>query len=316
MLHHKYTDANLRLDHLKGKDAYLARYLQTACLNQNFCFFLANLERTISGGCDEDTYDPYDHYGGRRGYNWRNDDDDGGDDDEDDDGSSSRSDETGSSGEELGEYHEISDIYKTSLALRTFYRADGQLLAKGISIKEVDIVQDGVFDRNPDSEDYEGYTGNAGASATHTYRNSCMVIMPQQFQTHFLLGHARKAAKSDSWSPGDVEMEAWIAPQIEELRLDPAADERRVELARTCELIVAECKVLQQEPGSTGFYRSRSPSLSSTAPGLVARAALQLKQPSLFMSSTEVAKKGLPIEVYRPLGEMLSEVSMVEWQEW
>ena len=300
MLDHKYTDANLRLDHLKGQDAYLARYLQTACLDQDFCFFLANLERTISGGCEE-SYDPYDHYGGRRGYNWRN---------EDSEGSSDS--ETGSSAE-LGEFHELDDIYDTSLKLRTFYRANGQLLAKGIPIKEVDIVQDNVFDRNPDSEDYEGFTGNAGASATHTYRNSCIVIMPLQYQTPFLLGHAKKATNGGRWSlryvEDDVNMEAWIVPQIEELR-SKSADQRR-ELAQTCELILTECKALQQE---TGF--SRNSSLSKTAPGLVARAALQLKEPSLFKLSATVGKDILPIEVYRPFGEMLSEVSIVQWQEW
>ncbi|KAL8790514.1 MAG: hypothetical protein Q9195_006345 [Heterodermia aff. obscurata] len=309
MLHHKYTDANLRLDHLKGKDAYLARYLQTACLNQDFCYFLANIERTISGGCEDETYDPYDHYGGRRGYNWHD------EDDEDDVSSSSNSDETGSSGTELDQYHELSDIYDTSLTLRTLYRASGQLLANKIPIEELDIVQDDVFDRNPDSEAYEGFTGNAGASATHTYRNSCIVIMPRQSQTPFLLGHAKRAETTDRWNHGDVEMEAWIAPQIEELSSGPAANKRRVELAQTCELIVAECNALQQKPGSTALYRTGSPSLSNTAPGLVARAALQLKQPLLFKSSVMVAKESLPIEVYRPFGEMLGQVSIVEWRE-
>ena len=313
MLGHKYTDANLRLDHLKGKDAYLARYLQTACLDQDFCFFLANLERTVSGGCEE-SYDPYDHYGGRRGYNWRN------DDDEDNEGSSSGNDETGSSGADLDEYHELHDIYDTSLKLRTFYRANGQLLAKGIPIKEVDIVQDNVFNRNPDSEDYEGHTGNAGASATHTYRNSCIVIMPRQFETPFLLSHAKKGTKRGRWglrnTEEDVEMEAWIAPQIEELRLEPAIDQRRADLAQTCELILSECKALQQEAGSPAFFVNRSSSLSNVAPGLVARAALQLKQPSLFKLATTVAKDILPTEVYRPFGEMLGEVSIVQWQEW
>lgn len=310
MLDHKYTDANLRLDHMKGKDAYLARYLQSACLDQDFCFFLANLERTISGGC-EDTYDPYDHYGARRGYNWHSD-----DDEEDNDELSSNSDETGSSGTGLDDYHELGDIYDTSLTLRTFYRANGQLLAKGIPLKEVDIVQEDPFDRNPDSEDYEGFTGNAGASATHTYRNSCIVIMPRQFQTPFLLDHAKKAAMGNYQSRGDVEMEAWLAPQIEELRSKPAEEKQRAELAQTCELIVTECKALQQKANPTGFSMTRSSSLSNTALGLVARAALQLKQPTLFKSSTTVAKESLPIEVFRPFGELLGEANVLQWQEW
>lgn len=188
MIDHKYTDANLRLDHLKGKDAFLTRYLQATCQDQAFRFSLANVEHTKSGGC-EDTYDPYDHYGGRHGYDWENYNDD-------DEASTSDGDgDSGSSGSALDTYHELEELYDTSLRLRTFYRANGQLLAKGIPIKEMNIVQEDPFDRAPDSEDYEGFTGNAGASAAHTYRKSCIVIMPRQHQTAFLLDHATNASK-------------------------------------------------------------------------------------------------------------------------
>ena len=307
MLDHKYTDANLRLDHLKGKDAFLARYLQAACQDQNFHFFLANLEHTKSGGC-EDTYDPYDHYGGRRGYNWNDDDDNDESSASDGDGESSLSD----SG--LNDYHELEELYDTSLTLRTFYRANGQLLAKGIPVKEVDIVQDDPFDRAPDSEDYEGYTGNAGASATHTYRSSCIVIMPREQQTAFLLNHAINAAKERYSGQGDVDMEAWLGTEIEELKAQPVDHSRRVDLFRTCELIVKACKAVQEAPSTSLSWREPS-SLSDSALGLVARVALQLRRPALFQSASQAVKECLPMEICRPFGKLLGQ-SDIDTSRW
>lgn len=49
---------------------------------------------------------------------------------------------------------------------------DGHVLGQGITIQEDDDGQEDPFERDPDDEDYEGYTGNAGASATHWYRDT------------------------------------------------------------------------------------------------------------------------------------------------
>ena len=53
MLEHNYTEANLRFDHLKGHDRVRAHCLQEVCRKQGFSLFLANLERMISGSCEE-----------------------------------------------------------------------------------------------------------------------------------------------------------------------------------------------------------------------------------------------------------------------
>ena len=49
---------------------------------------------------------------------------------------------------------------------------DGTLLAKDIALSEVNLVQDNIFDRDPDREDYEGYMGNSGPDATHFYHHT------------------------------------------------------------------------------------------------------------------------------------------------
>ncbi|KAL8754296.1 MAG: hypothetical protein Q9199_004440 [Rusavskia elegans] len=196
MLDHKYTDANLRSDHLKGKHAQQFRNLQAACENLDIDILLANVEYTKEGSCEE-RYDPYDHYGRRRGYNWKS--------DYDDDDGSAESDGGSGYGSEIGNYHELAEVFDNSLRLRTFYRANGQLLALDIDIEAENIVQDDTFDRAPDKEDYEGYTGNAGASATHFYRNSCIVIMPRQNMVPFLLEHAKN---------GFVSIDDWLGPMM------------------------------------------------------------------------------------------------------
>jgi hypothetical protein len=53
MLDHKYTDANLRLNHLKGRDAVLANALMRALPGSECIFFLANVELVVDGGCEE-----------------------------------------------------------------------------------------------------------------------------------------------------------------------------------------------------------------------------------------------------------------------
>lgn len=59
MLDHAYFEANICLDHLKGKDQLRARYLVEACRDQDFCFYLAHFEFSKSGSCDSDAESGY-----------------------------------------------------------------------------------------------------------------------------------------------------------------------------------------------------------------------------------------------------------------
>lgn len=301
ILEHKYTDANLRSDHLKGKDAHQFRALQLACQDQGMLLFLANLEHSKDGSCEE-YYDPYDHYDGRRGYHWKD------DDEEDEDEDNEDRNEGGSSCSELSEYHELQEVFDTSITLRTFYRANGQQLASGIPINADDIVQDDPFDRAPDKEDYEGYTGNAGASATHFYRNSCIVIMPSERYAGFLVDHAKN---------GEVDMEAFIGTMIEDVRQRPEDARLRDELTETCQYLmtVYKAKIKEEQAGNQIYGRRKSSAVSDEALGFVAKAALQLKQPALFESAAAAAKESLPMVVYPALGKTLAEVNLEPWRK-
>ena len=145
-LDHKYTEANLSLNRLKSLDKLRAGYLRDACAKAGICFYLASMERSMSGCCDEDDDGGYGRYGGCGGYGRRRCDPD--------------------------DYHIIEELTEESLALKRLVEADGHFFAEDVSVSEDDIAQEDPFERSPDEEDYEGYTGNAGASATHWYRDT------------------------------------------------------------------------------------------------------------------------------------------------
>lgn len=54
LFEHQYTDASLCYAGLKGKDQQVASHLREACDEFGVCLYLANLDKTVSGGCDDE----------------------------------------------------------------------------------------------------------------------------------------------------------------------------------------------------------------------------------------------------------------------
>ncbi|KAI0448745.1 hypothetical protein F5B21DRAFT_496537, partial [Xylaria acuta] len=69
-LDHKYSQASLRIDHLKGRDRAVGQTLQGACTRNGWYLFLCNATKSRS---DADY-----HYGGYEGYGYYSDDEDEG----------------------------------------------------------------------------------------------------------------------------------------------------------------------------------------------------------------------------------------------
>lgn len=136
-LDYQYTDASLSLQTLKGEDRVKAEFLREACADAGVCFYLASMEHTKYGSVENNFYD---------------------DDSEEDDSA---------------HHHALEDVIEEHLSLKRIVDLRGHLLARNVAINEEDIVEEDPFDgRDPDREDYEGYTGNAGASATHWYHDT------------------------------------------------------------------------------------------------------------------------------------------------
>ena len=119
------------------------------CSQVGVGFYLASMERTEYGPCDED------YHKHRYGYGYH-------DSEEDEDGDEDRT---------SSATHALEEVLEESIQLKRMIDLDGSLIARDISIQEEDIVQEDPFSRDPDKEDYEGYTGNAGASATDFYHD-------------------------------------------------------------------------------------------------------------------------------------------------
>ncbi|KAF9633731.1 hypothetical protein BFW01_g4625 [Lasiodiplodia theobromae] len=174
ILEHQYTDANLGFDSLKGQDAAKVRALRESCQDGNFCCLLANLHREVWGACVAE-----DPWPGRVHHNT------------DMSGALSR-----------GDFHVIDQDEEITTKLNHVLDQDGTWVGEEIPISEdAEIIQFKPFRRDPDDEDFMGYTGNEGAQATHTYRDSVVVVMPRPHLAKFLLGRYLDESRYWKWSP-------------------------------------------------------------------------------------------------------------------
>ena len=128
LLDHKYTEASLSLDRLKGIDSVRVHRVAVLAENYNFRCYLASVEKVVFGGAEEFS--------------------------------------------RFGDPHEIFDVCESTLELKRMVDLDGKVVETDVPVDEEDFVQDMPFDREPDEEDYQGYTGNEGAETTHWYRST------------------------------------------------------------------------------------------------------------------------------------------------
>lgn len=175
LLEHKYTQSNLSIESLKHADRLRAKELLSICDDYGFTLYLANLEREVMGQADENDYS--------HAFSENSEDEDEDEDDEDDK-SSQYSDGSG------GSYHRIWDVCDESITLTRVVDAEGHEVFKDIPIEENDIVQVRPFKRKPNKSEYEGYTGNERASATHWYKDTVRSMRLNSLMfAHSQLGH-------------------------------------------------------------------------------------------------------------------------------
>jgi hypothetical protein len=163
ILQHQYTDASLRLNALKPVDMVAARALQEVSNETDCTLFLASCEREVYGACEDEYEDHDEHYGYGCGYD---------EEDEDEDENETELWPEFSS-RVTRSFHPISEVCDEKLLFKRVVDLDGITVAKHFLIDEEDFLADSPFeDRDPDDEDYSGFTGNEGVSATHWYRDS------------------------------------------------------------------------------------------------------------------------------------------------
>lgn len=176
-LEHRYTQDGLTIDALKGVDRARAEVLFEAAEQAGCVAHLALITLWQSGSA-EGGYDEYSYgYGRGRGYHVS-------DDEEDED-----YDET------AGQY-EMGEVYESSLTADHWSDREGKKVLLGeIRLSEDEIVADELLSESePNSEDFEGYTGNAGMTLERWYHRAAVVIWPEARHFHVLCGAGTDAA--------------------------------------------------------------------------------------------------------------------------
>ena len=165
LLEHEYSEKGLAYDALKGVDRAKAYVLFEAARQADCDAYLALATYWQSGSAessDDDDYG-YGRHSRRRRYQY----DDYGDDDDGAD-------------EDGGSQHEMGEIFDESLSVAHLSDAEGNRLAVAqLPLHKPEIVSETPLgEGEPDAEEFEGFTGNAGMTLDRWYRHAAIVLWP------------------------------------------------------------------------------------------------------------------------------------------
>lgn len=91
-----------------------------------------------------------------------------------------------------GGFRAIEDIVEESLKLTRVVDTDGNVIVTDLNVGEEEILQKEFYeDRHPDEHEYGGWTGNAGATSTHWYKDSVLVLVPNEYIVDVFLAQDR-----------------------------------------------------------------------------------------------------------------------------
>ena len=168
MLDHSYTEANLALRNLKGSDQARAHALLAAAEEAGFTAHLALVTFHQSGELDDDDH----HNRRRRRY-----------DDDDDEESTAGT---------MGEIYE-EDLTISQWRDKRDRKADlGTYLIDNDALVSKETI--GVGD--PDQQESEGYTGNAGCTMDYWYRRAAIVLWPAEDHENILCQYNFRGASA------------------------------------------------------------------------------------------------------------------------
>ena len=281
ILEHEYSQANLSLRHLKGKDQLRAHYLAEACQDQGFCLFLAHFEYSRLGSVDEDEDNPY----------WAN------------------------NLSDAADFHEFIEEFESNWKLLTVFQSDGKQIAEDVALEEEDILENPDFTGiAPDDEECDGWTGNEGCTATHFYHRTCVVILPRTRRLDLLsqaeminikeyvvtlLGEMEdkklfKESQEELTKLCEMVIGAKMMPQ--KSREEPARDPYSYSWQR-------------EEPEIKGLSRVSDEELA-----FVAGAAVRFNRPDLLEKAARAVSRMFPVDLFQDLGKVLVKRDISLWR--
>ncbi|TVY44089.1 hypothetical protein LOCC1_G004493, partial [Lachnellula occidentalis] len=256
LFEHQYTDASLCYNGLKGHDRQVASHLREACNEFGFCIYLANLEHTVTGGCDGDDYD--DDWGYDGG---------GGD----------------------GEIHAITDEIERDTSLKRVVELDGTEVAKDLTFDEGTLIQaDALADADPDDEDYSGFTGNEGVSTTHFYHRTVAILIPRSHRIELFLDpdtRPRITYLQSGKEPQKPRVLEWI-DRLSAKNIQVTNDQsNREDLKQICKMVIRHTTTWKSKPAPIAAWRAEVAPFSDEVLMRVVTLSLELDDQSLFVGA-------------------------------
>ncbi|KAF9879326.1 hypothetical protein CkaCkLH20_02869 [Colletotrichum karsti] len=181
-LDHEYSEANISKAAMKGRDHELVQVLDDLSTELEFDIFLAGLERREEGSVE--------YYGEKyNGYRYRNDysDEEDGWDDEDEG------------------WHELQEVFMEEERAKFIVGTNGRPVLRDVRLEEDRFLDSETFFQDGDQEeDYQGFMGNSGPSATHWYRVTAVLLVPRVKVVSFLRSHLDEGKNHRLYSDGYV----------------------------------------------------------------------------------------------------------------
>ncbi|KAG9238196.1 hypothetical protein BJ875DRAFT_437669 [Amylocarpus encephaloides] len=149
------------------------------------------------------------------------------------------------------DFHAITEHCDRSASLLKVVELDGSEVAKHIQFSVENFTRDVCFeDSDPDDEDYSGYTGNEGVSATHFYRRTVAIIMPRSYRFNFFFGPGNRKFETTN-----SEILVWLDRSVKLLESNPSDQLEREDVESMCEVVLRETKGWRQ---SVESYKTTS----------------------------------------------------------
>ncbi|KAG9837886.1 hypothetical protein KCU98_g10477, partial [Aureobasidium melanogenum] len=288
LLEHKYTQSNLKVESLKHADRLCAKELLSICDDYGYTFYLASLEREVTGQAYENDYN--------HDFSENDDDEEEDKDDEDDEDNSQYS---GNS------YHHIWDICDDSLKLTCVVDDEGHEVFKDIPVEEKDIVQLHPFKRKPNKSEYKGYTGNEGASATHWYKDTVIVLIPNDSFADVMMHRPKYSSEVVPAQRVSMMLE-YLLKRIQNTP-EHKSGELKDSVRRACELIAAR----NNHPGQLPYGRTK-PTYTDEIILDAFKVCITLGIRKPLRDLATAFKKGIPDSVLQSLRDLISEVGFEE----
>jgi hypothetical protein len=290
LLEHQYTVASLCFDSLKGHDRQLLTLLSKACTEQSVSLYLANIHITLEGSCDEDD----EHWDGHN-----------------------------------LDFHKITEELECTIMLRHVVKPDGVEIIDDLDFYDKNFVQDNdLKDLEPDDEEYSGYTGNEGVSATHFYNRTVRILLSfyisgsvvgaDHKQVVIMVPNKHRAKlffpepPRDLYStyeikkPKTAKVASLISELKEEITQDPRNRDSKDFLKQICKLIIRRTKLWNTQPSHFNTLGAKKvPPFSFEDISLAITTLSDFDNKDLITEACEVCSNEAPPAVFQAVASAL-----------